>query len=79
MKLENVEKARILISQRDTLKDVIDKAERWKYGHFEFTEHCGNFIPPGRVSITDFPELTKKMVGLVQSEIESIEKELETL
>lgn len=29
MKLENIEKARILISQRNTLKDIVDKSEKW--------------------------------------------------
>jgi len=77
MKLENIETARLLISQRVTLKNVIDKAERWKNGHFEFTEHCSDY--PERIRISYFPELTKKMIGLIQLEIERIEKELEKL
>ncbi len=77
MKLENLETARELISQRITLEDVIEKAESWKNGHFEFTEHCGSH--PDRISITYFPELEEKMLVLIKEEIERIEKDLEKL
>ncbi len=77
MKLENVTRARILIAHRDELQKVIDRAEKWKAGHYEFVEHCSDH--PNRIRLSYFPELTKKIHALVEEEIEMINKELEKL
>lgn len=77
MKVENIETARELISSRSALIDVIDASERWKSGHFEFVEHCGEY--PGRVRIPYLPELKEKMLGVIREEIEIIEKQLKEL
>ena len=77
MNLENIEEARILIAQRSTLLNVVDKSEKWESGHFEFAEHCGN--APNRISITCFPELKRKMLDAIREEIERIECKLNKL
>ena len=77
MKIENIEKARILISHRDTLLDVLDKADKWSNGHFEFVEHCGN--APNKIKITCMDELDTKIFALIAAEKDNIENELKTL
>lgn len=77
MNLANIELARELIEKRSTLKSVMEKSELWRNGHFEFVEHCGSH--PDRISITCFPELSERIVGLIKREIDLIESQLENL
>ena len=77
MKLENIEKARVLIAQRNKLIDVLEKSEGWKSGHFEFAEHCGH--APDRISITCFPELQSKIMDVIREEVKRIECKLQEL
>ena len=74
MQIENIDKVRILISKRNTLLEVVEKFEKWKNGHFEFTEHCGEH--PNRISIINYPEMEEKMIGIIRDEIAVIENEL---
>lgn len=77
MKIENIEKARKLISHRDTLLDVLDKADSWRNGHFEFVEHCGS--APNKIKIVCMDELDAKILALIAVEKDNIENELKTL
>ena len=77
MKLENIEEARILINKLNRLQDVIDKSERWKSGHFVFTEHFGD--RPDRINIGNFDELQKRMFECIKDEIKIIEDRLKKL
>ena len=74
MKIENIEKAKTLISQRDTLRNLLDYASEWKSGHFEFVEHYGN--APHKIEMMNMPELKNKMLALIEKEKDSIEQEL---
>ena len=77
MKLENIEEARILIAQRNTLLEVIDKADRWNNAHFELVEHCGSH--PDRVSMTNFPDLFQCFLDDINIKIKRIEERLKEL
>lgn len=77
MDIKNIEEARILTAQRSRLLDVVDKYEKWKSGHFEFTEDCGSH--PDRISLTNFPDLKYKIKLSIQEEIRKIEAKLKEL
>lgn len=74
MKIENIEKAKTLISQRDTLRDLLDYASMWKSGHFEFVEHYGR--DADRAVLMNMPKLKSEMFDLIKKEIGNIEQEL---
>ena len=77
MKLENIEEARILIGKIGTLQDVLDKAERWNNGHFEFVEHCGH--APDRIELCGFIELKQAFLDAVKANITTINEKLKEL
>ncbi len=74
MKIENIEKAKTLMSQMDTLRNLLDYASNWKSGHFEFVEHYGR--DADRVVLMNMPELKDEMLYLIEKEVGNIEQEL---
>lgn len=77
MKLENIEEARILINKIDTLQDVLDKADMWKGGHFEFVEHYGH--APDKIELCGFKELKQAFLDAVKANITIINEKLKEL
>lgn len=75
MNIENIERAKTLMSQRDTLRDLLDYASKWKSGHFEFVEHYGR--DADRIVLMGMlPEFKNTMLDLIEKEIGNIEQEL---
>lgn len=77
MKLENIEEARILIVRRYTLQNLLDSAEIWRNGHFEFVEHCGH--APDRIELCGFKELKQTFLDAVKANIKIIDEKLKEL
>lgn len=78
MKLENIKEARILIDEIDTLQDILDNADMWKGGHFEFVEHYGN-APDRIVLCSDLKELKQAFLDAVKANITTINEKLKEL
>ena len=77
MKLDNIEEARILIAQRNTLLDLLDKNDKWGSGHFEFVEHCGSH--PDRISLPNSEEIKTSFIEIVTMNVKQIEERLKEL